>query len=315
MSFRILNRLTLLMLAVMAISGFKGWVSWSALIPAVIPPSWACKSIAKPIAKPITKPTIQMVLYPAKQPKATLTLLHSTQPMGLYVGDKLQTVSQLARQLNASAVINAGYFDPKNGLSTSYAWQGQQMVADPHENKALISNPALQPYLPAIFNRTELRAFNCPGEGQHFVFARRTSPVDYAPNPACSLAWAIGGGPQLLPELTAQAEAFIAFNTAGVKTRDPIGVNTPNARTAVALDGKGQLYWVLVSQAPQQPGLTLPELAMALQEQGMVSAMALDGGSSSSLALPGKTLWAKGYQKADAWVTVQRPVKSVLWLK
>jgi hypothetical protein len=164
--------------------------------------------------------------------------------------------------------------------------------------------------MPAILNRTELRAYDCPGQTQPAFF-------DIAPHQAltptgCTVRFAMGAGPALLPTLTHAQEGFTATNAQGVRTRDPIGIDTPNARTAVALLPNGSLLVVFAAQSVNKPGLTLPQLAQWLATQHVVKAMALDGGSSTSLYLNGKAYWGKGKRNQGQWQPVQRPVKAIL---
>ncbi|MBD2020310.1 phosphodiester glycosidase family protein, partial [Leptolyngbya sp. FACHB-36] len=116
-----------------------------------------------------------------------------------------------------------------------------------------------------------------------------------------------GGGPQLLPEMTLEAEGFLAvFN--GKPSRDPLGSRQPNARTAIALT-QDSLIWAMVAQTSPASGLSLAELAAFLRTLGATKAMNLDGGSSASLYYNGKIRYGKMDQSGNR---VQRPVKSVL---
>lgn len=60
-------------------------------------------------------------------------------------------------------------------------------------------------------------------------------------------------------------------------------VERPAARSAVARRRDGALLFVIVTSGNGSVGLTLPELAMVLQRQGALDALALDGGGSSAL--------------------------------
>jgi hypothetical protein len=239
----------------------------------------------------------------------TVTIQHAL-PVSVQQAERLHTVTQFAHasKTPVKAVLNAGFFDPVNALSTSYLLKNGRVVADPERNPSLMANDKLKPYLPAILNRPELRQLSCSA-GKRFDIAPRDSTV-----PAdCRLVWSIGAGPQLLPNYTPEKEGFTAY-AQGKRIRDPIGVDTPNARSAVAIMPDNQLMLVFVGQtATGKPGLTLPQLAEWLKIQGVVQALALDGGSSTSLWLDGKTWWGKGYKAPQQpWHTIQRPVKSFI---
>lgn len=217
-----------------------------------------------------------------------------------------ETVESFAKRENALAAINGGFFDPQNQQSTSYVSLRGQIVADPRQNDHLANNPMLAPYLKKIFNRTELRQYQCDRAIRYeFVLHNASIP------PGCRLESSLGGGPRLLPILTAQQEGFVDA-TSG---RDPLGSNQPNARSAIGLTRNNTMIWVMVAQpsASSSPaGLSLTELAQFMQSLGVESAMNLDGGSSSALYYQGKTVYGKVDESGNR---VQRSVKSVLLVK
>jgi Phosphodiester glycosidase len=219
------------------------------------------------------------------------------------VADPLQTVAEFAQRQPAIAVLNAGFFDPENGLSTSFVTVKGQQAADPRRNDRLIQNPNLKPYLKQILNRSEFRRYNC-GQTTRYDIVPHQAPVP----PDCQLLDAVGGGPQLLPTLNSEAEAF----SDPASNRDPIGINSPNARTAIGVTGKGDLILLMVAQNPRASkpsGLSLRSIADLLKTLGAEKALNLDGGSSSSLYYKGKTIYGKVDSEGNP---VSRPIKSVL---
>jgi hypothetical protein len=228
------------------------------------------------------------------------------------LSETLEPLENFGQRQDAIAVLNGGFFDPVNQKSTSFITIQEQPVADPQDNERLINNPDLAPYLDRILNRTELRRYQCGAENhiQYDIVLHRQ------PEPAgCRLVDALGSGPQLLPDLTLMEEGFLDRAPDGTTQRDALGSERPNARTAVGLIGDRQLIWVMVAQKPDAPttsGLTLPALAEWMRSLGVEKAMNLDGGSSSALYYQGKTI----YGKVDAaGSSVERPVKSVLWVE
>lgn len=177
-------------------------------------------------------------------------------------------------------------------------------MADPRQNERLTDNPALAPYLPQIFNRSELRRYHC-GTRFQYAIARRQHPMPTG----CQLLDALGGGPQLLPAMTPAVEGFWDANTG----RDPIGITTPNARTAVGIRANGDLLWVMAAQKPRAAasGLSLAELADFLRSQGAITALNLDGGTSTAFYYHGKAIYGKLDPEGNP---IARPVKSVLLL-
>ncbi|MEP0870340.1 phosphodiester glycosidase family protein [Trichocoleus desertorum AS-A10] len=269
-------------------------------------------------------PTSQTVSPTSPQPQQSLPLQYKTYTLAHSVvhtllipaqssfvvvpalSESVDTLDSFAKQYGAIAVLNGGFFDPTNQKSTSYVILEGKLAADPKLNERLVNNPDLSPYLSQIFNRTEFRRYQC-GSTFRYDIAPHNAPL-----PAnCQLIDALGGGPRLLPDLTAQPEGFVD-TVNGEVIRDPLGSNQPNARTAIALTQTGDVLWVMVAQKSESPtdsGMTFTELIAFLKTLGIEQAMNLDGGSSSSFYYKGKTWYGKVGTEGDP---VQRPVKSVL---
>jgi hypothetical protein len=219
------------------------------------------------------------------------------------ISNTLQTVTDFAQQSGAMAVLNGGFFDPNNGLSTSYVYINGKLVADPRQNPRLTQNPDLAPWLPQILNRSAFQMWQCANEQIYTIrFHQQNAP------PGCKLQMSLGAGPQLLPQDTAQEEGFTAFQ-GGILIRDPIGTQSRNARSAIGIKPDGSLLWVMVAQTTPNSGMTISELIQFLKNQGITTALNLDGGSSSSFFYRGITYHGKLSANAEPLL---RPVKSVL---
>lgn len=265
-------------------------------------------SVVSPSVSVLPTPEIQHQTYSLPQSVVHTLLIPSQQPFQVVpaIADELNTLEQFAQTHGAIAVINGGFFDPANQLSTSYVVLNGQVVADPRRNERLVNNPNLSPYLEQIFNRSEFRRYQC-GQIHHYAIARHADPT-----PAdCTLVDALGAGPRLLPELTAQQEGF--WDSAnGQVVRDSLGRDRANARTAIGLTATGDVMWVMAAQrsdAPGASGLSLADLAEFMTTIGVTDAVNLDGGSSSSLYYDGTTIYGK---VDDTGAIVRRPVKSVM---
>lgn len=222
------------------------------------------------------------------------------------ISPELTTLASFAQQHQAIAVINGGFFDPKNQKTTSYIFRQGQLVADPRLNERLMNNPNNAPYLNKILDRTEWRRYHC-GQKLRYDIALRSQPT---PN-GCSLIDALGGGPRLLPEMGSIAEGFVDISE-GKVIRDALGSNQPNARSAVGITGEGDILFVVVAQKPEAPitsGMSLAALAEFMSSQGVEEAMNLDGGSSSAVYYQGRTIYGKVDQQGNQ---IQRKVLSVL---
>jgi hypothetical protein len=218
------------------------------------------------------------------------------------VADGVQTVDRFADH-NTLAVINAGFFDPANGESTSHSTVAGQLAANPENNRRLVENPKLKAYLPAIFDRSEFRRYDCGGLVQYAILRHHEGLPSN-----CRMVDAMGAGPQLLPNLSATEEAFWDKTTG----RDPIGLGQKNARSAIGLTPKGEVILVMVEQTKSGGGLSLPQLAAKLRDLGATSALNLDGGTSCALYYQTQTMLGKRDAQDRL---ISRPVKSALRLQ
>lgn len=248
---------------------------------------------------------------------------------------QLYDVADFAKKHKALSVINAGYFDPNNRQTTSFVLTPSQVVADPSQNKRLMESKTLQPYLKQILNRSEWRVLTCQNEQIQYQIALAQDPVPQS----CRLNARLGAGPRLLPEegelrQRFQTEAFVDGEQANGKeaiySRDPIGVNQPNARSAVGLTEGGDVWLVMVGQeshlkkqesaskksdsskletTKSKRGVSLNRLAGLMRELGVKSALNLDGGTSSQLWYKGQHYIGKVRPDGEP---VTRNVKSVL---
>ncbi|MBW4538610.1 MAG: phosphodiester glycosidase family protein [Myxacorys chilensis ATA2-1-KO14] len=286
---------------ILGCSGLIVWISHT--LPSIPVPSRA--TIASPKALPTNSLHYQVYQLPQSE-VYTLTLDATRYPVQVGISKRTNSLAQFADREDAIAVLNAGFFDPVNQKSTAYITIDGQQVADPHENERLTQNPKMQPYLNQIFNRTEFRRYQCGQRVQYAIAAHQDAiPSD------CQLVDAVGGGPRLLPTLTASEEGFVDAATG----RDAIGMNQPNARSAVGITKDGAVVLVMVAQKPEMPtasGLSLSQLAGFMKGLGVQQAMNLDGGSSSAMLYQGRLVYGKLNENGKP---IQRPVKSVLMVK
>ncbi|NJN32212.1 MAG: phosphodiester glycosidase family protein [Synechococcales cyanobacterium RM1_1_8] len=220
------------------------------------------------------------------------------------VSDRLAKLPSFAADERVVAVINGGFFDPKNGQTTSHVISNGEVLLDPRENLDLMGNATVASYMDQILNRSEFRRYVCDGGDRRYDITFHNAPVPSG----CDRLDALGAGPQLLPAMTHQQEAFWDV-VDGTVRRNPIGMDSPNARSAIAITASGDLLLVMVAQSSSSSGLTLAELADFLQARGTVQALNLDGGSSASLFYNQRTYY--GRLDGDG-VPVERSVKSVL---
>lgn len=201
-----------------------------------------------------------------------------------YLSEKTKTTSQAAAEQGASAAINGGFFNLSDGASTSYVFLDGKLSADPHDNKALLSNPKLQTFLPTIFNRSEIRILQAKSARKEetkiqFALHDEKLPDGYL------LLDSLQAGPRLLPRLSGQEEAFIRKESDG-SIADSISCRKPAARSAIGITADGYALILAVAgkgQDPESAGISLTALADLMRRLGCKEAINLDGGSSTSL--------------------------------
>jgi len=194
---------------------------------------------------------------------------------------KTAPTSKIVQSSKARFGVNGGYFNLSNGESTSYVALNGVVCADPTKNLALTENPKLKPFLTQIFNRSEIRFLQAGDKLPSVQIATHNEPLP----PGRVLEASLQGGPRLLPELTAEQEAFVRTEADG-KRVDSIGVGRTAARTAVGLTKDGYILIVAVAGKGQDEfssGLTLADLAKLLKNLGAVEAVNLDGGTSTTM--------------------------------
>ena len=263
----------------------------------------------------IADPTLTIQNWPSDEtPIARVhrVTIPANYPMEVAISDDLKTVETFAAETGATAVINGGFFDPNNAQTTSFVTIDGTLVADPQDNRRLMNNLDLTPYLEQILNRSEFRRYTCGGEIRYDLTLHSAS----IPN-GCSLHSALGAGPQLLPEDTSQIEGFTDYAD-GALIRDAIGSQQRNARSAIGMMQDGTLIWVMVAQVQSSGGMTLAELATFMTSLKIQKVLNLDGGSSASLQtnLLEDGLSQAYYGRLDSnGQQIRRPVKSVLLIR
>lgn len=197
------------------------------------------------------------------------------------LAEKTKATSTLANELKASAAVNGGYFNLSDGVSASYVYINGKQVADPTINRALIENPKLSSYLNHIYRRSEIRILK-DLQGKTLVkIAAHDEPLPAG----TTLTDSLQAGPRLLPELTAEKEAFIRRGADG-KEEDSIGCRREAARTAFGITADGYVMLLSVcgkGQNPESSGIDLNRLSSLMKELGCVDAINLDGGASTTM--------------------------------
>lgn len=180
---------------------------------------------------------------------------------------------------NSILTVNAGFFDPKNQKTISYIVNDYQTVEDPLFNDSLMNNMILRRNLQKILNRTEFRVLDCDNKLKYEI-AQHNSNVDFM----CSVVTSAQGGPQLLPDLRLEEEFFVVKDKEGNIVRESASVLHKTARTLIGIKnlegGKQEAHIFIVTN--EHP-IDIFEARDLCKSYGLDSAMAFDGGSSTSL--------------------------------
>ena len=225
--------------------------------------------------------------------------------------NRRETVSSMAARLDASIVVNGGYF---------------RMDLNPtrHVGLLMIDSVVIQPNISAV-TRSEQRfplaraAVGFFDGGQidvAWVFNRGDSLLEVSRPPAHTPGqpdtglfnqgrfWpvreALGGGPSLISggEIQVTSDEEVFFGTSIPKI---------HPRTACGYTAEGKLILLVVDGRQEgSRGVDLPELALIMQQLGCVEALNLDGGGSSTLVAGGQLI------NRPEGGTAQRPVMSAL---
>lgn len=175
--------------------------------------------------------------------------------------------------------INTGFFDPNNQKTISYIVNDYQIVEDPIFNENLMLNPALRRNLKPILNRTEFRVLDCDSKLKYEI-ATHNAKVDFL----CSIKTSAQGGPQLLPNLRLEEEFFVVKDADGNVIRESASVLHKTPRTLIGLKslpkGEQEIHVFIVTN--EHP-MDIYEARDLCAKHGLDSAMAFDGGSSTSM--------------------------------
>lgn len=191
--------------------------------------------------------------------------------------EKLRTNKDVHDSSGAVLTINAGFFDPRNQKTISYVVTDRNTVADPLFNENLLSNSVLRQNIDKIVNRTEFRVVECDSK-IHYEIVPHKTPVDFA----CNIVTSAQGGPQILPELRLEEEFFVVKKD-GKVVRESASVLSRCARTIIGLkktDKGDEIHILIITNKNPK---TIYEVREMCEKMGLDTAMAFDGGSSTSL--------------------------------
>lgn len=222
----------------------------------------------------------------------------------------LTTNNEVYNQTGARLVVNAGFFDPKNHQTVSFLTQDGKQILDPHNNKNLMNNKHLQPYMDKILNRSEFRVLKSQttGEIKYDITPHNTPCPD-----GYEILHSIQGGPGLVPDLRLDEEFFVLTDKSGKIISQSASSLAKYARTLMAIKDNDVYFIIATNSHP----ISLPEASDMLKEAGMDKAMAFDGGGSVSVDFKDNDLHIISDKDQSArslksfWIVTDTPKESV----
>ena len=140
-------------------------------------------------------------------------------------------------------------------------------------------NPVLRKNLKSVLNRTEFRILDCDSKLKYEI-AAHDAKVDFL----CSIKTSAQGGPQLLPNLRLEEEFFVVKDSEGNVIRESAGVLHKTPRTLIGIkslpNSEQEVHVFIVTN--EHP-MDIYEARDLCASYGLDSAMAFDGGSSTSM--------------------------------
>ncbi len=189
--------------------------------------------------------------------------------------EDLITNREAHTKARATLTINAGFFDPKNGKTTSYIVTDRMTSADPMFNHSLLANPFFRRNMNTILNRTEFRVMQCGNKFEYAIVSHK-SEVPFN----CAVVTSAQAGPLILPELHLEEEGFIVKNEQGEVVREAANVLHKTARTIIGLKGTDECHILIITD--ENP-MDMYEVQKLCNDLKLDRAMAFDGGTSTSL--------------------------------
>lgn len=200
-----------------------------------------------------------------------------------YISEKVKEPSLSIIDSEAIFSVNGGFFNLSDGDSTSYVAINGKQMCEPRQNKALIENPKLKPFLPQIFDRSEIRFLINQKNETTIEIVKHSKPIQKG----MKLESTLQGGPQILPKMTSESEAFIRKDEKG-KLQDSIGTKRKAARTAIGITNDGKIKILCAEGGKKKDfaeGVSLDDLAQMFQMLGCHTALNFDGGTSTAMVV------------------------------
>lgn len=191
-----------------------------------------------------------------------------------YVSKNLKTPQRVYDDNCFDFVVNAGFFDVKNGKSVSYVTIDNKEVSDLEKNIVFLETIKKENRLENVLNRGEFRVLENKRGKLKFEIAKHDAPIQKG----YKIKHSLQAGPIMLPSMDLAQEGFVKYDNGVVKFQSA-DVLKRRERTAIGLKGK-YLYIILFTKDHRAD---LNELRDYIKDElKLKSALAFDGGLSTA---------------------------------
>ena len=217
-----------------------------------------------------------------------------------YMSNRLTTPKKLYENNCYDFVVNAGFFDVKNGKTVSYVTIDNKMVGDVKQYPELIKSLEDQKRLDKVLSRGELRILQ-KNNKLKFDIAGHNAPVPQG----YTILHALQAGPILYPDMDLEAEGFVVYDDKKNVISQSVDILKRRERTAVGLKGK----WLYIVLFTHDYKVDANEMRDYMKDKlRLKKILAFDGGLSTSVSYKDIQIgsFGKHQRKVKSFLVVER---------
>ena len=216
-----------------------------------------------------------------------------------FVASRLSTSKKVYDDNCFDFVVNAGFFDVKNGKTVSYVTIDNKLVGDVEKHEDLIKSLENEQRLDKVLSRGELRILE---KNNHLKFdiTSHNAPV----KDGYVIKHAVQAGPILYPDMDLEGEGFVKYENGTVKFQS-VDILKRRERTAIGLKGK----WLYIVLFTHDYKVDANEMRDYMRNKlKLKKILAFDGGLSTSVNYKDINIGSIGkYQrKVKSFLVVER---------
>lgn len=217
-----------------------------------------------------------------------------------FITPKLTTPKKVYDDNCFDFVVNAGFFDVRNGKTVSYITIDNKLVGDVKAHEELIKSLKKEDRLDKVLSRGELRILQ-KNKKLKFDIARHDAPIQKG----YTLKHAIQAGPILYPDMNLTQEGFVIYDDEKNVKFQSVDILKRRERTAIGLKGK----WLYIVLFTNNFKVDANEMRDYMQNKlKLKKVLAFDGGLSTSVNYKNISVGSLGkYQrKVKSFLIIER---------